>query len=277
MEERMDAYKALELIEELELSLAEMYGRLRQMFADDNLMLSLFSQLETEELYHSSLAAKQKQAVKGMHGDLGDMDFSYNRVKSVLNRIAVVRAMPRNKLSEILTQCYLIESSLVEEYVVIALRVSNKDISGLLETLSNGFRDHLTALAAWLKETGGEFGSAEALRRDPRVSFTAEVVVNGQVKAKSVDISESGIFLLTSQTFRQGELITMKFPVMDGTVSVSARVRYSVPNKGIGAAFSGIADEDRHLIRRYVEDCLHKQAEELRKKQSILGDQPPVA
>ncbi len=273
----MEAYKALELIEELELSLAGMYGRLRQLYADDTLMLSLFSQLEAEELSHASMAAKQKQAAQNRPGDLGDMDFSYNRVKAVLNRIAVVRAMPRNKLSEILTQCYLIESSLVEEYVVIALRVSNKEISELLESLSNGFRDHLTALAAWLKESGGDFGNAEALRRDPRVSFTAEAIVNGQVPAKSVDISESGIFLLTAQTFRQGELITMKFPVMNGTVSISARVRYSVPNKGIGAAFSGIADEDRHLIRRYVEDCLQKQADELRKMQSALDDRPTVA
>jgi hypothetical protein len=272
----MDTYKALELIEELESSLAEMYGRLRQMFADDNLMLSLFSQLETEELSHASMTAMQKQAVQGRPGDLGDMDFSYNRVKAVLNRIAVVRAMPRDKLAEILTQCYLIESSLVEEYVVVGLRVSNKEISELLEQLSNGFRDHLTALAAWLKETGGDFGNAEALRRDPRVTFSAEAAVNGLVPAKSVDISESGIFLLTAQTFRQGELITLKFPIMDGTVSVSARVRYSVPNKGIGAAFSGIADEDRHLVRRYVQDCLQKQADELRKKQSALDDTPPA-
>jgi rubrerythrin len=262
----MDAFKVLELIEELELSLAEMYGKLRQLYADDSLMLSLFSQLEAEELSHASMAARQKEAVQGRSAGLGDMDFSYNRVKAVLNRIAVVRAMPRDKLAEILTQCYLIESSLVEEYVVVALRVSNREISELLEALSNGFRDHLTALAAWLKETGGDFRSAEALRRDPRVSFSAEVTINGHVTARTVDISESGIFLLTSQAFRQGELITMKFPVMDGSVSIAARVSYSVPNKGIGAAFSGIADEDRHLIRRYVEKCLQKQADELRSK-----------
>jgi len=271
----MDAFKALELIEELESSLAGMYGRLKQMYADDAAVSGLFSQLETEEVNHANMAGMQKRIVRTRPAEFGDVEFNFSDVKAVLDRVAVVHSMPKARLTEILVQCYVIESSLVEQYVVVALRESNKEISELLDLLSNGFRDHLTALAAWIKETGGDFENLEALRRHPRVSFSAKATINGQAAAKSVDISESGIFLLTTQAFREGELITVQFPILDGTVSVAARVRYSVPNAGIGVAFSAISENHRQLIRRYVEECLHKQADEMRRKQSAADDRLP--
>ncbi len=272
----MDAFKALELIEELELSLAEMYGRLRHLYSGDKMMSGLFTQLEIEEQNHAGMAAVQKWTARARPEEYGDLDFNFNDVRPVVDRIAVVRAMPKNKLAEILVQCYVIESTLVEQYVVVALREPNKDISELFDTLSNGFRDHLTALAAWIKETGADAANPEALRRHPRVSFSVTATINGQVSAQSVDVSESGIFLRTSNVFREGELITLKFPILDGKVSMSARVRYSVPNAGVGVAFSGISDGDRQLIRRYVNDCLQKQADEIRKKQASTQGTPPV-
>ncbi len=272
----MDALKALELIEQLETSLYEMYGRLRGMYAEDATLHALFSQLATEEMNHANLAKMQKTVVAAAPGEFADVDVNFSDLRSAMNRVAVVRSMPREKLAEILVQCYLIESSLVEQYVVVSLRSSNKDMSTLLDILSDGFRDHQTALAAWTKEMGGDFNKTEALRSQPRVTFPVDTTINDSISAKGVDISESGIFLRTSQAFREGDIIRVTFPIMNSRATVKAKVRYSAPNAGIGLAFSEISDKDQHLIRQYVDSCLEKQAEDMRKKQNAAGATPPA-
>ncbi len=133
----------------------------------------------------------------------------------------MVLDMPRDKISEILVQCYLIESSLVEQYVVAAMRDSNQEMRQLLEILSRGFRDHLAKLAVRVKDLGADLTNLDSVRLFPRVSFSGRVMINDTTYAKSDDISESGMFLLTAQTFSEGTNIS--FHSLSGMVWWSLR------------------------------------------------------
>ena len=257
----MDAFKALEVIEQMEVSLGDMYAKLRVKFSGNKDLEGLFYQLQLEELTHVNLARMQKRIVRAKPSDFGEVHLNFTEINKVMYLVSMILAMPREKINEILVQCYLIESSLVEQYVVAALKESNKEMGQLLEMLSQGFRDHLATLAVRVKDLGVDITNPESVRFSPRISFSGRVMINEKIYAKSVDISESGMFLLTAQTFPEGTNITLSFPIGNGVVASKAVVRYPVPNAGIGLLFQDLPEKDRALIREYVDDALQKQSD----------------
>ena len=258
----MDAFKALELIEQMEVSLGEMYAKLQAKFSGNKELESLFYQLHLEELAHVNLAKMQKRIVRTKPSDFGEVHLNFTDFTKVMYLVSMILGMPREKINEILVQCYLIESSLVEQYVVAALKDSNKEIKQLLEMLSQGFRDHMAALAVRIKDLGIDLKNLDSVRLAPRISFSGRVMINEKIYAKSVDISESGMFLLTSQTFPEDTNITLSFPIGNGVVAAKAVVRYPVPNAGIGLLFQDLSEKDRALIRDYVDNALQKLSED---------------
>jgi hypothetical protein len=268
----MEAFKALELIEQMEVNLGDMYSKLWAKFSGDKELEGFFYQLHLEELDHVNLAQLQKRIIRAKPGDFGEVHLNFTDFNKVMYLMKMILAMPRDKINEILVQCYLIESSLVEQYVVAALRDSNKEMRQLLEILSRGFRDHLAKLAVRVKDHGADLTNLDSVRLFPRVSFSGRVTINETTYAKSVDISESGMFLLTTQTFPEGTNIMLSFPIGDGAVDAQAVVRYSVPNAGIGLLFSGLSDSPRALIRAFVEEALQKISNESQRKQEGSDD-----
>ncbi len=253
----MDAFKAMELIEQLETKIARMYAKLGQEFGDDKLLKELFDRLHHEELNHAHLAAMEKRIVRSKPSDFGPVDLNFSDFKQVLDYIDVVMAMPRKNVQEILTACYLIESSMVEKYVVEALR-GNPEIRPLLDQLSEGFRDHLTALAAWVKQLGVDIKNVDVIRKRPRVSLQARVMLDGKAVGSAVDISEGGMFVLTTAVFPEGSTVTVAIPIGRGEVRTKALVRYSVPNAGVGLSFPELGDRNRELIQQYVDEVLER-------------------
>ena len=254
----MDAVKALELIEQMEVNLGDMYAKLQAKFSGNKELEGLFYQLHMEELNHVNLARMQKRIVRAKPSDFGEVHLNFSDFNKTMYLVTMILGMPREKINEILVQCYLIESSLVEQYVVAALKDSNKEVSQLLEMLSQGFRDHLATLAARVKDLGVDLKNLDSVRLAPRISFSGRVMINEKIYAKSVDISESGMFLLTTQTFPEGTNITLSFPIGIGTVATTAVVRYPVPNAGVGLLFQDLSYKDRALIREYVDNALQK-------------------
>lgn len=268
----MEAFKALELIEQMEVNLADMYAKLRAKFSGDKALEDFFYQLHREELDHVNLARTQQRVIRAKPGDFGEVHLNFTDFNKVMYLMKMILAMPRDKVNEILVQCYLIESSLVEQYVVAALRDSNKEMKQLLEILSRGFRDHLAKLAVRVKDLGADLTNLDSVRLFPRVSFSGRVMIDETTYAKSVDISESGMFLLTTQAFPEGTNIMLSFPIGNGVVVAQAVVRYSVPNAGIGLLFSGLSEKPRALIREFVEDALQKISNESQRKQEGFDD-----
>lgn len=254
----MEALKALEVIEKLESDLCTMYEMLQRTFKDDRDLCDLFSQLNAEERNHANMARMQKNIVRAKPGDFGEVSLNFTEIRQTMDSIDVVRAIPRDKVSEILLQCYLIESSLVEQYVVTALRESNEEIKQLLEMLGQGFRDHLARLASRVQASGGDITNLETIRRHPRVSYSGRVTIDEKIFAKGVDLSESGMFLLAATPFADGTIMNVSFPMSGGVVNVGGTVTYSVPNAGFSFAFRGLTDRDRTLIRNYVDEALRR-------------------
>jgi rubrerythrin len=268
----MEAFKALELIELMEVNLGDMYTQLRAKFSGNKELESFFDQLHREELDHVNMARKQQQVIRAKPSDFGEVHINFTDFNKVTYLMEMILAMPRDKVNDILIQCYLIESSLVEQYVVAALRDSNDEVRQLLEMLSRGFRDHLAKLAVRVKDLGADLTNLDSVRLFPRVSFSGSVMINEKTYAKSVDISESGIFLLTTQTFSEGTNIMLTFPIGNGVVASEAVVRYSVPSAGIGLLFSRLSENHRALIRAFVEEALQKISNESRRKQEAYND-----
>jgi len=268
----MEAYKALELIEQMEVNLGDMYTKLRAKFSGDKDLEGFFYQLHLEELDHVNLAQLQKRVIRAKPEDFGEVHLNFTDFNKVLYLMKMILAMDRDKISEILVQCYLIESSLVEQYVVAAMKDSNQEMRQLLEILSRGFRDHLAKLAVRVKDLGSDLTNLDSVRLFPRVSFSGRVMINDKTYAKSVDISESGMFLLTAQAFSEGTNIRLSFPIGNGVVVAQAVVRYSVPNAGIGLLFTGLSDDPRALIRAFVEESLQKISKESHRKQEGFDD-----
>lgn len=254
----MDAFKALEVIEQLEVNLGDLYAKLQAKFSGNKELEGLFYQLHLDELNHVNLARMQKRIVRAKPSDFGEVHLNFTEINKVMYQVSMILAMPREKINEILVQCYLIESSLVEQYVVAALKDANKEMRQLLEMLGQGFRDHLAALAVRVKDLGVDITNPESARLSPRISFSGRVTINEKIYAKSVDISESGMFLLTAQTFPEGTNVTLSFPIGNGVVATKAVVRYPVPNAGIGLLYQDLPEKDRTLIREYVDDALQK-------------------
>ncbi len=268
----MEALKALELIEQMEVNLGDMYTKLREKFSGDKELEGFFYQLHLEELDHVNLARMQKRIVRAKPSDFGEVQLNFTDFNKVTYLMTMILALPRDKVNEILVQCYLIESSLVEQYVVAALRDSNKEMRQLLDMLSRGFRDHLAKLAVRVKDLGADLTNLDSVRLFPRVSFSGRVMINEKTNAKSVDISESGMFLMTTQTFSEGTNITLSFPIGKGTVTAKAVVRYSVPNAGIGLLFTELPEEHRAVIREFVEYALKKISTEPQKRAEGSGE-----
>jgi hypothetical protein len=268
----MEAIKALELIEQMEVNLADMYTKLREKFGGDKQLEDFFYQLHLEELDHVNLARMQKRIVRAKPSDFGEVHLNFTDFNKAAYLITMILDLPRDKVNEILVQCYLIESSLVEQYVVAALRDSNKEMRQLLDMLSRGFRDHLAKLAVRVKDLGADLTNLDSVRLFPRVSFSGKVMINEKTNAKGVDISESGMFLMTTQAFSEGTQIKVSFPIGKGTVTTQAVVRYAVPNAGVGLLFSELPEKQRALLREFVEEALQKISNEPQRRPEGLDE-----
>ncbi len=269
----MDAFLALEVIEQLEVDLGNMYAKLQSKFSGNKDLAPLFHQLHREELDHVNLVRMQKSTVRAKKSDFGEVHLNFTDFYKTMHRVTVILSMPRDKINEILIQCYLVESSLVEQYAVAALKESNPEVGQLLEMLGQGFRDHLATLAVRVKDLGADPSNLDSIRLSPRVSFSGRVMINEKIHAKSVDISESGMFVLTKQTFPEEANISLSFPIGNDVVDARAVVQYTVPNAGIGLLFSGLSEKHRSLIREFVGKALQKISNESQRKMNELVDE----
>ncbi|HTG00983.1 MAG TPA: PilZ domain-containing protein [Nitrospirota bacterium] len=254
----MDALKSLDMIEQMETDICDMYAYLQGLFSggDSKDLEIFFYRLYLEESKHVAMVSNIRRKVQARPDHYAHCDISAADFKPVLDQVAVVRGMPRDRVSEIMVQCYVIELTLAEQYAVTSLKTKNGEIRELFEVLGQGFRSHLAALAVRAQDMGADMTKLDMIRRCPRVSFSGKVQINERIRAKCVDISEHGIFLLTPSLFSTGAQLTVSFPLLGGVINTSARVCYSVQNAGMGLSFEKLNENDRAMIREYVECTL---------------------
>jgi hypothetical protein len=74
------------------------------------------------------------------------------------------------------------------------------------------------------------------------------------IKPKTLDISQSGMFLNTEYLFPEGTILEISFtlPITKYEINFRAEVRYSLPGTGVGVNFIQISAEDRQAIGREI-------------------------
>jgi len=89
-------------------------------------------------------------------------------------------------------------------------------------------------------------------RRNKRLPFREDILVDGSKLCTSTDISEGGLFVSAIQYFEEGSLVEVTIPLNEERITVKAQVKYSQPGIGIGLMFIELNDEQRARIRKLV-------------------------
>lgn len=101
-------------------------------------------------------------------------------------------------------------------------------------------------------------------RASPRVDVESEITLVSEdnfYQGFSENISEGGLFVVTYQPHRVGDVITVRFtlPGVERTLEARAEVRWvreGAPDRdvapGLGVRFVELADDDRACIERFV-------------------------
>ncbi len=95
------------------------------------------------------------------------------------------------------------------------------------------------------------------VRSSTRANCVREITVSCEgndeiIRIKAPDLSATGMFISSSQSFPEGTVLNLKFQLSASGVEVRTRgeVRYCHPGIGIGVEFIGIPPEARKEIER---------------------------
>jgi CheY-like chemotaxis protein len=89
-------------------------------------------------------------------------------------------------------------------------------------------------------------------REANRVPFTADVVVNGAVRLKGIDLGIGGLYVHTGGSFPVGRRVTVTFPLGRREITATASVQHSQSGIGVGLQFVGLDGADRNAIEQYI-------------------------
>jgi len=107
-------------------------------------------------------------------------------------------------------------------------------------------------------------------RLHKRVPFVREIVINNKILAKSIDLSEGGLFVQTDRTFLRGNSIEITLPLKDIAITVKAIILRTHSGVGMAMKFFFITDEQKGLIKKQVESLSSQVRHDHTEKQTIL-------
>ncbi len=106
-------------------------------------------------------------------------------------------------------------------------------------------------------------------RKDPRVIFRRQVVINGLMGATGLDLSKSGIYIHTGRNFINGSVVNVSLPLDSHTMHLKARVRHSKPGVGMGLMFLDLTGEQEQMlldfIKKHKDDITPEKSDERQK------------
>ena len=111
---------------------------------------------------------------------------------------------------------------------------------------------------------------ARERRKYERIPFREEVLLDGITRCTSVDISEGGFYVCTTQVFEEHSVIYVTLPLKGDTLKVKAEVQYCQLGIGIGVRFIELNDEQREKIRELIYSVTTQSAHPKEGKNKIL-------
>lgn len=108
-------------------------------------------------------------------------------------------------------------------------------------------------------------------RRKSRITIVGDVVINGSLKTKGLDISEGGMYVFTPEAFANDENVVVSIPFKSSHFQVSAIVQHVEEGMGMGLRFINMNEQEHATIREYI-DSFSAHALDKTKKKVLLAD-----
>ncbi len=89
-------------------------------------------------------------------------------------------------------------------------------------------------------------------RDKKRVLISEDVVINGIIRAKALDICEDGMYINTQAEFVSGAALEISFSINEEPVNLKAAVQHCHPGVGIGVKFTDLTAEAHALTKKYI-------------------------
>lgn len=90
-------------------------------------------------------------------------------------------------------------------------------------------------------------------RKRSRITIVGDVVINGSLHTKGLDISDGGMYVFTTEPGESGENVVVSIPFKDSHFEVSAIVQHVEEGMGMGLRFFNLDEEQHELIREYID------------------------
>jgi twitching motility two-component system response regulator PilH len=99
-----------------------------------------------------------------------------------------------------------------------------------------------------------------------------EVIINGILKCRAMEISEEGMYINTAAEFVSGAVLDTSFTVDNTTVKVKAVVQEVHPGIGIKIKFLNLSPEYHPIIKNAVTQAAHVSSVKAEKKILLVDD-----
>ena len=84
-------------------------------------------------------------------------------------------------------------------------------------------------------------------RHEVRYPFTRNILINGQIMVKGIDISMGGLYVYTGRSFNRGKVVDVTIP--DYNLTIKCRIQHNQAGVGMGLKFMGLSDELKNRLR----------------------------
>jgi len=115
-------------------------------------------------------------------------------------------------------------------------------------------------------------GGSDSREKKRVLIWEEDILINGDIKANALDISEDGMYIVTEADLPSGSVFDMAFKIHDTPIKVKAMVQHSQPGVGMGVRFIELTHDQLLLIRRYLDHVKKVTARKAERKVLLMDD-----
>ncbi len=103
-----------------------------------------------------------------------------------------------------------------------------------------------------------------------RVPFAKDIVINNDITAKSIDLSEGGLYVYTDRLFEAGSMVDVTIPLNGEKLTLKAKIQHTQPSVGMGLKFVYSDDIQRDKIKNLIACKTAKEPQAEKGKKTVL-------
>lgn len=107
-------------------------------------------------------------------------------------------------------------------------------------------------------------------RKQKRIPFAENILVDGTMLFKGIDISEGGLYVYTGRSFKENSIVNVTLTFKGKRFILAAKVLHNQPGIGMGLKFINLSDEQKAIIKRIIESTTNESFERIKEKKKIL-------